>query len=177
MYIKTSRPVGLSRSDRLDTCPTVLVPLVGRVAPTRRAELSDSSFRGVASRGIADSSDTRVEELLRQSPTHPILLRIARCRSAAVRLVRLVRLAVGQKCLRLVDSSTPRLNAARAVDCGATLTTPLLMSLSDATCYESGDRHLASRGGGGRKAKDVDNLRGGCLTPSKKCTPLEGGSV
>jgi hypothetical protein len=46
------------------------------------------------------------------------------------------------------DSSTrqtPRLNAARAVDCGATLTTPLLMSLSDATCFESERRAAAPR--------------------------------
>ena len=45
MY-KRSRPVGPSRSDSfLDTCPTVLVPLVGRVAPTRRAAATRRSER------------------------------------------------------------------------------------------------------------------------------------
>jgi hypothetical protein len=43
---KRSRPVGPSRSDSfLDTCPTVLVPLVGRVAPTRRAAATRRSER------------------------------------------------------------------------------------------------------------------------------------
>jgi len=42
----TRRPESLRL---LDTCPTVLVPLVGRVAPTRRAARTRSSFRGVAS--------------------------------------------------------------------------------------------------------------------------------
>ena len=43
-------------------------PLVGRVAPTCRAA---ATRRSEESRpGVADSSDTRVEESLRQSPTH-----------------------------------------------------------------------------------------------------------
>jgi hypothetical protein len=69
---KTSRPVGLSRSDSsTPALQTVLVPLVERVALTRRAAATRQSEE--LRPGVADSSDTRVEESLRQSPTHPIL--------------------------------------------------------------------------------------------------------
>ena len=94
---------------------------------------SDTPVRRVVSR-VSDSSDTRVEESLRQAPTPPNYIFFRRVDVS----VRLLRLRSRKIAAPTFDSSD---RALRVACCGARHPTGALMSLSDAICQELARAH------------------------------------
>ena len=96
---------------------------------------SDTPVRRVVSR-VSDSSDTRVEESLRQAPTPPNYIFFRRV-DVSVRLLRLR----SRKIAAATFDSSDRARYRRVACCGARHPTGALMSLSDAICQELARAH------------------------------------